>query len=90
MPEMRKDSPIDTLNAAEEERALYDFKDEERDEDFYKVDEGLTEDIVRQISREKNDPDWMLEFRLNALKVYKALRCRTGGLPSTVWTWIIS
>ena len=81
MPEMRKDSPIDTLNAAEEERALYDFKDEERDEDFYKVDEGLTEDIVRQISREKNDPDWMLEFRLNALKVYKSLEVPDWGPP---------
>ena len=25
---------------------------------------GLNEDIVRLISQEKNEPEWMLEFRL--------------------------
>lgn len=33
------------------DRSIYDVKDEERD--AYKVDEGLTEAIVEQISREK-------------------------------------
>lgn len=36
------------------DRSIYDVKDEERD--AYKVDEGLTEAIVEQISREKKDP----------------------------------
>eukprot|EP00854_Cymbomonas_tetramitiformis_P009169 gene9169-10868_t len=29
---------------------------------------GLTEDIVRQISAKKEEPEWMLEFRLKAFK----------------------
>ena len=28
---------------------------------------GLTEDVVRQISKLKNEPEWMLEFRLMTL-----------------------
>ncbi len=87
MAEMRRDNPIDIsednnrelLNDVE--RGLYDFKDEERDEDFYKVDEGLTEEIVRQISAEKHDPDWMLDFRLKSLKIYHELGVPQWGPP---------
>ena len=50
------------------DRSLYDFRNEVKD--VYKVDEGLTEEIVRQISKEKNDPEWMAEFRLHSLEVY--------------------
>ena len=50
------------------DRSIYDVKDEERD--AYKVDEGLTEAIVEQISREKKDPPWMELFRLQALQIY--------------------
>ncbi|MCR5119685.1 MAG: Fe-S cluster assembly protein SufB [Lachnospiraceae bacterium] len=63
------------------EPSIYDFRDEERDEDFYKVDAGLTEDIIREISKEKHDPEWMLEFRLNALKVYKEMEIPDWGPP---------
>ena len=31
---------------------------------------GLTEDVVRQISKLKNEPEWMLEFRLKAYKKF--------------------
>ena len=51
-------------------RDLYDFKDVENEENFYKVDNGLTREIVDQISKEKNDPEWMHEFRLHALEIY--------------------
>ncbi len=50
------------------DRTLYDFS--YGDEDAYKVKEGLTDDIVKQISKEKNDPDWMLDFRLKSLKLF--------------------
>ncbi len=33
---------------------------------------GLDEEIVRQISQQKDEPEWMLEFRLKALKVYES------------------
>ncbi len=36
----------------------------------FQAKRGLSEDIVRQISAHKNEPEWMLEFRLDALKTY--------------------
>ncbi len=38
-----------------------------------KKEYGLTEDIIRNISSEKNEPDWVLDLRLKALKVYYEL-----------------
>ncbi|OLS27939.1 MAG: FeS cluster assembly protein SufB [Candidatus Heimdallarchaeota archaeon LC_2] len=42
------------------------------DPENYKVatDYGLTEETVKQISAIKNEPKWMLEFRLDALKKF--------------------
>jgi Fe-S cluster assembly protein SufB len=34
---------------------------------------GLTEDTIRQISSIKNEPDWMLAFRLKAFEVWKRM-----------------
>ncbi len=53
------------------DRSLYDFRYE--DKDAYKVKEGLTEDIILQISKEKNDPEWMKAFRLDSLKKYEEI-----------------
>lgn len=53
------------------DRSVYDIRDEETD--AYRLDEGLTPEIVRQLSREKNDPDWMREFRLRSLEIYNRL-----------------
>jgi len=44
----------------------YGFRDEE--DYVFKSRKGLDEDIVRQISAHKNEPDWMLQNRLKALK----------------------
>jgi len=52
------------------DRSLYDFRYEEKDSDFYKIKEGLTAEIVKEISDKKNDPQWMRDFRLKALEVY--------------------
>jgi len=49
-------------------RAFYDFRYEEKD--AYKVQSGLTREIVEQISREKNDPEWMRDFRLKSLEIF--------------------
>lgn len=49
-------------------RSIYDIRNEEKD--MYKVSQGLTADIVEQISREKHDPEWMRQFRLESLRVY--------------------
>lgn len=62
---------------AEVDRSLYDFKDDESD--FYRIKDGLTPDIVGQISDEKHDPDWMRQFRLDSLMVYQKLRVPDWG-----------
>ena len=61
------------------DRSLYDFRNV--DEDVYKVSEGLTPEIVRQISKEKNDPEWMLELRLKALDIYNNMEMKEWGPP---------
>ena len=55
----------------------YGFKD--KDVSVLKTDKGINEDIVREISRLKNEPDWMLEFRLNALKAFNELPMPSFG-----------
>ena len=41
-------------------RSIYDIRNEEKD--VYRVKEGLTPEIVDQISKEKHDPDWMRDI----------------------------
>ena len=36
-----------------------------------KAPKGLSEDIIRLISTKKNEPEWMLQYRLEAFKVWK-------------------
>jgi len=40
------------------------------DKSVFKTPNGLTEDIIRQISKLKNEPTWMLDIRLSAYKIY--------------------
>ena len=59
------------------DRSLYDFRNE--DKDAYRISEGLTREIVEQISREKHDPEWMREFRLKSLEIYNSLQMPQWG-----------
>jgi len=36
-----------------------------------KIIKGINEEVVRQISVSNNEPEWMLDFRLNALKIFR-------------------
>jgi len=38
------------------------------------VPAGLSEDIIRAISSKKNEPDWMLEWRLRAYRQWLTLK----------------
>lgn len=40
---------------------------------------GLDEDVVRLISRKKQEPDWLLDFRLEAFRYWKTLKVPTWG-----------
>ena len=53
------------------DRSVYDIKDVEHD--AYRMEEGLTPAIVDKLSKEKNDPVWMQQFRLQALQIYHEL-----------------
>ncbi len=46
----------------------YDFQTDEAP--VFKAEKGLSEELVRQISAHKDEPEWMLEFRLKALEIF--------------------
>ncbi len=46
--------------------------------DEIKSPKGLSEEVVRFISAQKNEPEWMLEWRLNAYKIF-------NNLPKPNW-----
>ena len=48
----------------------YDFVDEEKH--VFRTQPGLNEEVVRQISAKKEEPEWMLEFRLKGLEIYES------------------
>ena len=39
------------------------------------IEKGLNEDIIRLISKKKNEPKFLLEFRLKAYKKWKQMKC---------------
>jgi len=55
---------------------IYNIKN---DNDYsYKI-VGLTEEVIRDISNRKNEPEWMLNLRLNALQKFYELEMPTWG-----------
>ncbi len=55
----------------------YGFHDE--DVSVFNTGKGLSEATVRAISKAKNEPEWMLEFRLNALRIFEKTPAPTWG-----------
>ena len=55
----------------------YGFKD--KDVSIIKTDIGLNEGIIRQISKLKNEPEWMLEYRLKSYKAFLKLPLPSFG-----------
>ena len=58
-------------------RSMYDFR--YSDEDAFKLEQGLTPEIVAQISKEKNDPEWMADFRQKSLEIYNRMEMPNWG-----------
>jgi Fe-S cluster assembly protein SufB len=54
----------------------FEFRKEQRA--ALRSGKGLTEEVVRLISADKGEPDWMLERRLRALRIYHAMPMPTG------------
>ena len=59
------------------DRTLYDISD--ATDPSLRLDAGLTPDIVREISAKKDEPSWMLDFRLKALDTYQRLEAPDWG-----------
>jgi len=66
---------MDFLNDLDQNR--YGFKDPETF--VFKTRKGLDETVVTQISAQKGEPEWMLEFRLRALKHFQQRPIPTWG-----------
>ena len=64
---MPKNETIQDLNLDEYK---YDFVT--GGEPVFRAEKGLSEEVVRQISAHKEEPEWMLDFRLKALAVYES------------------
>ena len=79
---MREKSQVDDID-----RSIYDIRDEEKD--AYRMEEGLTPEIVDKLSKEKDDPVWMQQFRLQSLQIYNEMPVPNWDPPSMVWTLTI-
>ncbi len=55
----------------------YGFKDPETY--VFKAEKGLSRKVVEQISAMKEEPEWMLKFRLKALEIYEKKPVPTWG-----------
>jgi len=51
----------------------YDYGFSDDVEPVFSTGRGLTEDVVRAISREKKEPQWMLDFRLKSFHAYEKM-----------------
>lgn len=72
MSEKVQDTFLDQLGEYQ-----YGFSDP--DISVYKTEKGLSENVVRKISEMKKEPEWMLKFRLKALKHYMQRPMPTWG-----------
>ena len=59
------------------DRSIYDIRNEEKDE--YRIEEGLTPAIIDKLSKEKHDPVWMQQFRLQSLQIYNEMEIPDWG-----------
>ena len=59
------------------DRSVYDIRDEEND--AYRMESGLTPEIVEKLSKEKDDPVWMQQFRLESLQIYNEMNIPNWG-----------
>lgn len=53
----------------------------------YKAPQGLSEGLVRELSRQKSEPEWMLTIRLAALKLFMAMPIPKWGADLSQINW---
>ena len=55
-------------NIEDIDRNIYDIKNKDNYE--FKMQKGLNKEIVEEISKKKNEPEWMRDIRLKALETH--------------------
>lgn len=63
--------------APDMEEYQYGFRDEHKS--IFQSGKGLTAEIVKEISAIKNEPQWMLDFRLKSLEQFRKMPMPTWG-----------
>jgi len=59
------------------DRSTYDNYNEEKL--IYKAKPGITKEVVEEISKQKNEPEWMLKKRLKAFEIFQKMPLPTWG-----------
>jgi Fe-S cluster assembly protein SufB len=62
--------PVAEINPASDIVKDYKFGFHETEKHAFRTKKGLTRETVEDISAQKNEPKWMLDFRLRALEVF--------------------
>ncbi|HET9421822.1 MAG TPA: Fe-S cluster assembly protein SufB, partial [Nocardioides sp.] len=70
---------IEELNPELKGIGRYEFGWADRDDAGATATRGLNEDVVRDISAKKNEPQWMLDLRLKGLKLFHRKPMPTWG-----------
>ncbi len=68
---------VPQINVGEDYREKYGFFDPEKY--VFKAKRGLSEEVVKEISWMKNEPDWMTTFRLRSLQTFLRKPMPTWG-----------
>lgn len=63
--------PASTKSTINKTLKGYKFGFKTKTTSSYKSKKGLTKDVIKKISEFKNEPKWMLDFRLKAYEIYK-------------------
>jgi len=71
MSDKRKKSEDELLDEVTSSEYKYGFT---TDIESDTIPKGLSEEVVRIISEKKNEPEWMLEYRLNAYKAWLEMK----------------
>jgi len=60
-----------------DEKYKYDFKTDAKV--LFTTGKGINDDVVKAISKHKNEPEWMLEYRLKALHAFEKMPLPSYG-----------
>lgn len=71
--------PSATKKAISDTLDQYKFGFKTDSKAVFKAKKGLSADVVRDISKRKNEPEWMLDYRLKALEVFYKKAMPTWG-----------